>query len=445
MRASSILLLVAGVAASAASAPSSTTSSGSASVAPGSWVVRVRGGATPAAKAPALKLQAEKAKAAVVKTGAKPGLLKRLEVPILFLCWYVLNIGYNITNKAALKLVTAPWTIATIQLLVGAAMVIPLWFTKLRKAPKLDKPAVKTLTPIAFCHMASHASAVIGLGAGAVSFVHIVKAMEPFFTAFFSAVFLRQIFPIPVYLALIPVVGGVGIASLHDLSFNWVAFGGAMGSNLAASIRAIFAKRSMGKPQGENMTPANLYAVLTIMAAAMLLPLAAVFEGSRVMDMWDAALAKGADPWAITKNVLASGAYFYLYNEVAFLCLDKVHPVTHAVANTFKRVFLIMTGVLVFKDKFSAQSAYGSGVAVVAVLVYSMLKDYYAKKVPFFGLFHFHRSVRSNYDRAATPLENERTWSFRLLQSLRSGCDSGFTIQKERGNWLDCPASCGLP
>ena len=41
-------------------------------------------------------------------------------------------------------------------------------------------------------HMLAHITAVLSLGAGAVSFTHIVKAAEPVFTAGFSALILGQ-------------------------------------------------------------------------------------------------------------------------------------------------------------------------------------------------------------------------------------------------------------
>jgi solute carrier family 35, member E1 len=40
--------------------------------------------------------------------------------------------------------------------------------------------------------MLAHITAVLSLGAGAVSFTHIVKAAEPVFTAGFSALILGQ-------------------------------------------------------------------------------------------------------------------------------------------------------------------------------------------------------------------------------------------------------------
>lgn len=42
--------------------------------------------------------------------------------------------------------------------------------------------------------------------------------------------------------------------------------------------------------------------------------------------------------------------FFYLYNEVAFLALDSVQPITHAVGNTVKRVVVILASVVRFKQ-----------------------------------------------------------------------------------------------
>ncbi|CAM9284859.1 unnamed protein product, partial [Phaeothamnion confervicola] len=85
--------------------------------------------------------------------------------------------------------------------------------------------------------MGAHLFAVLSLGAGAVSFTHIVKAAEPLFTALFSAAFLKQYFHPLVYATLLPVVAGVSLASMKELSFSWLALGTAMGSNVASAMR----------------------------------------------------------------------------------------------------------------------------------------------------------------------------------------------------------------
>ena len=45
---------------------------------------------------------------------------------------------------------------------------------------------------------------------------------------------------------------------------------------------------------------------------------------------------------------MLSGLFYYLYDEVAFLALDNVASITHAVGNTFKRVVTILMSVTVF-------------------------------------------------------------------------------------------------
>lgn len=45
--------------------------------------------------------------------------------------------------------------------------------------------------------------------------------MEPFFSVIMSGIFLGEVPPVPVLLTLIPIVGGVIMASLSEVSFNW--------------------------------------------------------------------------------------------------------------------------------------------------------------------------------------------------------------------------------
>ena len=147
------------------------------------------------------------------------------------------NIGYNIYNKRALNVFPMPWTIATFQLFAGIPYVLLLWSTGVRKTPKLTQDNLKTLFPVACGHLGTHIGAVISLGAGAVSMTHVVKALEPLFSAGVNAVVRGEILPAPVYAALLPVVGGVAVAIASDLTFNPLSFGAAMTSNLFSGLR----------------------------------------------------------------------------------------------------------------------------------------------------------------------------------------------------------------
>ena len=60
---------------------------------------------------------------------------------------------------------------------------------------------------------------------------------------------------------------------------------------------------------------------------------------------------------------------------MAFYTLEAVHPITHAVGNTVKRVILILFSVLRFGTPMTAQTAAGSAVAVAGVFAYSLAKN----------------------------------------------------------------------
>ncbi|CAM9417135.1 unnamed protein product [Discosporangium mesarthrocarpum] len=308
------------------------------------------------------------------------GLQAKLQVASYFGLWYLFNIGYNIYNKRVLNMLPIPWIMATTQLGIGLFYVFPLWMSRLRPAPVLADGAMKPLSTLAFFHMCAHITAVLSLGAGAVSFTHIVKAGEPVFTAGFSALILGQVFAFPVYLSLVPIIAGVSLASLKELSFSWVAFGNAMGSNTASALRGIMGKKQMGKPVGENMSAANLYAVLTIISFLMLTPAALLVEGAKIKPAWDAAIAAGATAKGLATTIGLSGLFYYLYNEVAFLALSSVNPVTHAVGNTIKRVVIIVAACIAFRTPMNPLSIVGSSLAVGGTLVYSLVKAKYSKK-----------------------------------------------------------------
>merc|ERR1712217_506995 len=149
-----------------------------------------------------------------------------------------------------------------------------------RKVPELTMKEAVTLSPSALGHLATHVGAVIAFFAGAVSFGHIVKASEPVVSSFLNFAFLGEVMPWQVYASLLPIIGGVGLASASELSFNWLCFGAAMGSNLGSASRAVYSKKIMASGNiGKNMDSANVYAVLTIMATFMLLPIAMLIEG----------------------------------------------------------------------------------------------------------------------------------------------------------------------
>jgi len=306
--------------------------------------------------------------------------LKRtIRLGVLFFAWYFLNTAYNIGNKLVLTAFPMPWTAATWELFFGFPYVFLLWTSGMRKAPKLSFESIKLLAPSGILLAGTHVGGVISFGLGAISFTHVLKATEPVWAALISAVFFRDFLPLPVYLSLVPIIAGVSLASLKELTFSWYSFIAGTLSAITSASKAILSKKVLdGKPLGENLTPANMFAILSILGFLAIAPVSLILEPPKVaMAAWSAALAKGYTNMQLLRLMSVSGFLYYIYNEVAFLALAEVAPVTHAVTNTVKRVVIILASILVFKTSITPLGAVGSGITILGALLYALAKNKY--------------------------------------------------------------------
>lgn len=269
----------------------------------------------------------------------------------------------------------------TLQLAIGALYAWTAWTTGLRQRPTTTPSALRY---VGVWHAAGHLATTVSLGAGTVSFTQIVKAMEPFFSSVVAAVVSRQVMPWPVYATLLPVVGGVGYACLQERSFSWFAFGTAMMANVSFALRAVLSKKAMTIANNNEsssvplLTPTNAYALITMAGLVASLPVVLVGEGRTLWSLLQQALRQQSAV-SLARAVVLSGLYLHLCNEVMFLALSAVHPITLEVGNTMKRVFVILASVIVFGNVVTTQVAVGSGIGIGGVLSYSLTKQYYEK------------------------------------------------------------------
>jgi len=324
--------------------------------------------------------------------------------------WYALNIGYNIYNKDLCNNfgIDGPlaWTVGMTSLGAGMLYVIPVWYFGLRSTPKLDSEDVKNIMIIAALHTAGHFGAVVSMSLGAVTFTHIVKAAEPVFSTIFTGLILNKWAAWQVNLSLVPVILGVIIASVKisfepsfrvELGeFNVHAFAGAMISNVAFALRSIYMKNMDNTPEkkaackAKNLDSANIYAVYTLFAFMISIPLTYVMEGSSlfatgtidaIIDKQDfSAPSVFAQVMSVSKSNLMiemhviTGLFFYLYNEASSLALGNLDGVAHAVCNTVKRV-VIMIAMSVFDKPLTLQQWTGATIAIGGTLVYTLVKS----------------------------------------------------------------------
>ncbi|CAK9067468.1 Phosphoenolpyruvate/phosphate translocator 2 [Durusdinium trenchii] len=217
----------------------------------------------------------------------------KIKLPVYAGLWYFFNVQYNIQNKKLLTVFHANWAVSWFQLASGIPIALFMWSSGLIKAPKMTKDDCLKLAPVGAAFAAGQVATVASLGAVAVSFTHVVKALEPAVNAIASALILGQVFHPMVYASLLPVFAGVALASSKELSFTMFGFLTAMASNFFFVTRNVLATKfgdvgDMGEDKTQRKT--NQLAVLTAVAALVLLPVAVLLPGgfTSVPTAWKA-------------------------------------------------------------------------------------------------------------------------------------------------------------
>ncbi|KAK3431364.1 hypothetical protein EUGRSUZ_E03242 [Eucalyptus grandis] len=250
-----------------------------------------------------------------------------------------------------------PYFVSVVHLAVGVVYCLVSWAVGLPKRAPIDANLLKLLIPVAVCHALGHVTSNVSFAAVAVSFTHTIKALEPFFNAAASQFILGQ-----PYLS-------VSMASLTELSFNWTGFISAMISNISFTYRSIYSKKAM-----TDMDSTNIYAYISIIALFVCIPPAIIIEGPQLMKYgFNDALAKVGTTKFIT-DLFWVGMFYHLYNQLATNTLERVAPLTHAVGNVLKRVFVIGFSILAFGNKISTQTGIGTVIAIAGVAMYSFIK-----------------------------------------------------------------------
>ncbi|KAG6412810.1 hypothetical protein SASPL_125500 [Salvia splendens] len=301
-------------------------------------------------------------------------LVRTVQLTAMFGVWYLLNIYFNIFNKQVLKVYHFPATLTAFQFGCGTVMILVMWGLNLYPKPKISKSQFLQIFLLAVGHTLGNLLTNISLGKVAVSFTHTIKAMEPFFTVLLSAIFFGEMPSLWVVSSLVPIVGGVALASCTEVSFNWIGFGTAMASNLTNQTRNVFSKKLMRK-NDESLDNINLFSIITIISFLFLAPAAIFLEGVKFSPSYLQYVAsEGLNVKELCVRALLSGLCFHTYQQVSYMILGMVNPVTHAVGNSVKRVVVIVSSVIFFRTPVSPVNSLGTALALAGVFLYSRAK-----------------------------------------------------------------------
>jgi len=294
-----------------------------------------------------------------------------------FAGWYLGNYYYTLNNKYALKAAGGatgfPVTIGFLQFLIGSVYALFLWAAPdARTLPATTLDDLTKIVPVAACAAGAHLSSIFSMNLGAVSFAQIVKAAEPAFAALLGVTLYGKTVSKAKWLCLIPVIGGVCLASIKELDFSVVALAAACIANVFAAFRANENKKLMDTPGLSDRigSTGNQFAVSTLLGALALLPIWLVTEASRFGKFMEIFKESAV----LRNNLITSGLYFYLYNELSTITIKKTSATTQSVANTAKRVIVIVGVAIALGESLEPIKLLGCSIGIGGVLLYSLVK-----------------------------------------------------------------------
>lgn len=337
------------------------------------------------------------AAAAAAAPGGFKGAPDSVALLLFFVFWYAGNMKYNEYNTASLSSVGGKFagmtmTVATLQLGVCGVYAAIMWLVKMnpvklfgfqpptkQNMPESTAEDIAKTIPLGFCSAAAHACTVFALG-GDPLFGQIVKSGEPVMSALVNTVVYNKRPSFNKIMCLPIIVGGVAFASLkkgddgaYALKFDQTALVFGMLANTFAAFKGSENKKLMSDTAiAERFGGVgNQFAVTQIIAFFMCLPVMFGTEGA----MFSTFTEKLTTDSNLQFNLFMSGLCFYLYNELATMTLKVTGPVTASVANTAKRVIVMVYMAAITGKSLTDEQKIGAGVAISGVLLYSLIDD----------------------------------------------------------------------
>jgi len=293
---------------------------------------------------------------------------------VLIILWYVGNYYHNITNKIALNAGAGyPMLISTGYLAAGSLYALFMWAAPDgRPWPQITMGDYMRTLPVSFAAAGAHMASCFALSAGSLSFVQIVKAMEPAFAAVIGSMFYGAQVTSARWLSLIPIIGGVAYASTGELSFAWSSLFIASVANAFAAVKGGSTKVLMDSDGLKDRMGSigNQFAIMTINSFIFCLILSLICEGHKLGSFVNF-LSSGGNGAIVLRNMTASGLWFYFYNEIATTIIAKTNPVTQSVLNTAKRAFIMIAAAIVLREGLSTAKLVGSLISIAGVFLYS--------------------------------------------------------------------------
>jgi len=200
-----------------------------------------------------------------------------------------------------------------------------------------------------------------------VSFMQTIKSFTPATTVILQWMVWRKYFEWRIWASLVPIVGGILLTSVTELSFNVFGFCAALFGCLATSTKTILAESLL---HGYKFDSINTVYYMAPFATMILAVPAILLEGGGVIN------------WFYTHEEILSSMIIIFGSGVAAFCLNfsifyVIHSttaVTFNVAGNLKVAVAVLVSWMIFRNPISAMNAIGCAITLMGCTFYGYVR-----------------------------------------------------------------------
>ncbi|KAJ6735810.1 SOLUTE CARRIER FAMILY 35 [Salix viminalis] len=275
---------------------------------------------------------------------------------LAILQWWGFNVTVIIMNKWIFQKLDFkfPLTVSCVHFIcssIGAYVVIKV----LKIKPLIvveSEDRWRRIFPMSFVFCINIVLGNVSLRFIPVSFMQTIKSFTPATTVVLQWLVWRKYFDWRIWASLVPIVGGILLTSVTELSFNMFGFCAALFGCLATSTKTILAESLLHGYKFDSINTVYYMAPF----ATMILGLPAILvEGSGVINWF----YTHEDVWSAVIIILCSGLLAFCLNFSIFYVIHSTTAVTFNVAGNLKVAFAVLVSWMIFRNPISVMNSVG--------------------------------------------------------------------------------------
>lgn len=284
-------------------------------------------------------------------------------------CWFLLNIGLTIMNKALFQFsgFKFPIALSLVHMLYSclcSRLTLQWMGQEPKKLAQSDEISVG-LFSILFC-----ANIMVGnlcLQYVSVSLVQVVRSVIPGITLIMSVVILGKNYDRVYYYTIGVICVGVGFASAGEVDFVVKGFVFTVLVCFLSSLKSVLSSKFL--VGSLKFHPFDLLYRMSFYAIFQLALGVFISERQDIVDWWE---INGG--WRFAVLLSFNGFMAFFLNWCNFMTTKMTSALTVTVAGNVKHIMTIIFSILIFHNPVSAMNALGTLITVFGAAIYSWLE-----------------------------------------------------------------------